>query len=631
MRIHISQADWPTAFNKVAKYVGRHWPTGKQKLSKSREITAKLFGYNSVHDVQKELESTADSKQISIEDMIKSMALKSLVYFECNPEKTYSIFRKIPWKELSIWQRTDEAAFEIFQKNAINKTIMYDEFSNYSNYKSPKALINLFDDKVIPPYKYVVNKEGYIYRCSYLESFINNLDISKDQLREIEFSGSQEEFVREYVLPLIWIPVQDSLGDFNHRNEWVWKTPYMVNVESLSNGKFALYHEGFNAYYPGSYNDVELKEVLISLYTNKNVPKSLLLDIEVDQEKAYKDMDFVPIAGTGTSLKSGSSLVISGQSLIRTQPIKSYKALFEQPWIKKWWWPLMDNYNPVIDSDTLESGIEYDHEMVDRWLNAIHNHYERTIKACDSDSLKNVIAPFFKDTYIDIQTLQQEGRFDIETDDYWTDEDQKEAEKERENDIAELKECGSDVRRYHPEFAPYFDDVALGDLYQDFEGSRYSVGCYERTTGFIVYVFKLRLAKTYSRGGDSPTPIAGALLADLIKKRVNTDDAEASWNQGCDLLEQFRKQKPIMENLVVFAKHRASFDHRYVTHGAPTSLTRQSSAETIQDMSRLFRKTNFSTTQVTQSPDDFSEEAKSEHMKILNDSLKTAISSEKKD
>lgn len=589
MRIPVSQADWPTAFNKTAKYIGRHWPEGQLKLNKSREITAKLFGYHSVHDVQKELRSN-DIKHVSIKEMAKSMTLRGLVYFGLHPESSSALFRNLPWKNLSVWERTREAAEQQLLEKRLSEGnrdrqpyFVVDEFHEIANYRSPENLVTLFDELSIPLFDYAVTKHGTIYQRHYLESLINDFDLDGDELLGIDFMGSTIDFLKQYILPLAWRKIEDAVREPRYGDRIDWHLPYMNVLEPLKNNRFAIFHEGLMAYFPVSVDEKGLPNLLKKIYLNEQIPCSEnLKDIEVDRRQDFISPRFEYIDGTGCTLGRGERLLVGGQEYIRVNNISSYTKLLNSFWVKDWWWPSMDDFSPTIKPDTLTKGIEHEHEKIHRWATVVHNHSERTIRNASIEILNSAMSVFFEGVYVSLDSLKASGQFDIESGDY-------EDEDELAEEVSDLKESGESVRAHHAELAKHYDDVALGSLYQDYTGGRHPYNCYERDPLFLAFVFGLRFAELFDKRAHDQSTLAGALLADLLSGKLEFSSAREAWHSGHALLYHFKKQESAIRKLTEYAHHRSSSTTKYVSHGKKTELTRKSSAEAIQDLYRLGR------------------------------------------
>ena len=620
MRIPVSQADWPTAFNKTAKYIGRHWPEGQLKLNKSREITAKLFGYHSVHDVQKELLSN-DQKTFSIQEMAKSMTLRGLVYFGLHPESSSALFRNLPWKNLSVWERTREAAEQRMLESQRDRQgyIVLDEFHEIANYQSPEHLVTLFDELSIPLFEYAVTKHGTIYQRHYLESLIYDFDLDGDELLGIDFKGSAIDFLKQYILPLAWRKIEDAVREPRYGDRIDWHLPYMNVLEPLKNNRFAIFHEGLMAYFPVSVDEKGLPNLLKKIYLNEQIPCSEnLKDIEVDRRQDFISPRFEHIDGTGHPLDQGERLLVDGQEYIRANNLSGYTKLLNSFWVQDWWWPPMDDFSPTIKPDTLAKGIELEHEKIHRWAKVVHSHSGRTINNASIETLESAISVFFEGVYVSLDSLKSSGQFDIESGDY-EDEDEV-AEK-----ISDLKESGESVRAQHAELAKHYDDVALGSLYQDYTGGRHPYNCYERDSLFLAFVFGLRFADLFDKRAHDQSTLAGALLADLLSGKLEFSSAREAWHSGQALLSHFKKQECAIRKLTEYARHRSSCDTKHVSHGRETELTRKSSVEAIQDLYRLGRKTSMAATPASQLPEDLTEGVRKEIGQVMLHQISEAM------
>lgn len=593
MRIPVTQADWPLAFNKIAKYIGRHWPTGKQPLNKSREITAVLFGYHSVHDVQQELVNVLPDKSYSESAMIKSMMLRSLTKYHLRPDQVLRIFSKAPIKELCVYSLTDEAkhkAWEALQKALGRPQIFMDEYHLFNNYKSPNLLIDLYDQHDIPVYQYAVDQNGNIFQHTYLESFINHLDVNAEDLRELEFTGTAKEFLHKFVLPLAWRPLKEAISHTNHRSEQEWKCPYMVKVENLSNGRFALFHEGVYAYYPASFDKDQLSEALISIYKNQPVTSADIANIEVSRNTKYTKGEMIPENGTGVFLQSGKYFEGFGQTFIRVKPIQSYQDLLLQSWVKDWFWPGMNEYVCQISNDVLEDGIEFDHVKIEHWLRKNSNLSLEIKKVKERDSLHPIFAFLYRDYYSDLDSLKGKGYLSVDRYDGMTDEDFAEAQLELDIEIAELISNGARVRKFHPELSAYFDNAALGFIHYNYEDQRTKYGCHDRDVNFLLSVFGQRISQVSGAKTKQYYPLSIALMDDLLTGKLTLADINDAWRNGCRLLSLYERQDSTIRKLKIYSDFKKNQDKNFVSHGPIAELTRKSSSEILNDGMRTWRK-----------------------------------------
>lgn len=176
MRVPVLSADLPEKFNKVAKYIGRHWPQEKLGLNKSREALAYLFGYNSAHEVNQVASSTQLPKTIELNKVYESMVGKALYKYGVRPDTFNEVLYRTPFKELSFYDVTDVEQNKRSLEETRKKTgmlIIQDEWGEFTNYKSPSLIIEQHKESLLPPYEYAVNKDAQIFCSSAYESILN--------------------------------------------------------------------------------------------------------------------------------------------------------------------------------------------------------------------------------------------------------------------------------------------------------------------------------------------------------------------------------------------------------------------------------------------------------------------------
>ena len=121
MRICILERDYPAKYNKVAKYIGRHWPHGPLKLNQSTNLLAKLCGYNNIHEIARVIAKKkafyAGKKpfiedyttQLSQRSVVRSMAQRALKLHGIPLDEGLQLFTNTPWHELTYWHSTWES------------------------------------------------------------------------------------------------------------------------------------------------------------------------------------------------------------------------------------------------------------------------------------------------------------------------------------------------------------------------------------------------------------------------------------------------------------------------------------------------------------------------------------------
>lgn len=590
MRIPLFTADWPTSFNKFSKYLGRHWPTQPLALNAAREATAYLFGYNSVHDVQRELNAEQSySKRLDVDGMVNSMCLRGLKKFGLNPLDSTSLFRKAPWRDLALWEYTETYVNEKFME--VNKRdgmlFMLDESHLLFDYKTNEKVVDLFDKRMIPRFDYVVNDQGFIYRSGALEKLIDSIDLTAEALKEIDFLGSTQDFITDSVLPLAWVPVVDSLGSLDYRGVWRWDLPYMHEVERLGDDAYTIRHTGYNALYPGHYSFEEVKSALVSIYRNETVsPKS-----------------------TGPQ---GDIIQIDQQSFIRPHPFEDYKPFLSNP-LLSWFSIPKSAKKSNIKPDSLAIGNElYDEHLRLRSWFSTRAPVSVALKTAGSDLIKPVIDKVLAGSYRDIKSLQAEGEL---VPDVGADDDDYEAEcKYNQGKIDEYHYSGLSALKYHPELEEYFDPVALGMEYNDFDSSGRSVNsCYKRELSFLVHVFSTRLqtlTKTRLDSGSSqywggryydPSNVGITVFSLLFENKYTLDEAMEAFKIGAGLYSKFVKQDRLITDIETFSKFKAdTAKFPFASVGEPYEPTRKSSNELSSETMRLGRKFNAKSIAVVQ-------------------------------
>lgn len=563
MRIPVTQADWPTAFNKFAKYLGRHWPQGKLPLSESREITARLMGYHSLLDVANELVpgglAEGSFRQASVNN---AMALRALLQFQLRPELALPLIQRLPWVELTVGRSTIEYQ-QAQQLKAMGKLLVMDEAHRF--YRRTSALfVDLFDRGEIPPFEFAVNSEGKIYKQSHFEQLLSRLEISQEVLSAIGFEGTVPEFIRTTILPLAWRPLNTVLKTVDYRQRVQWTTPYMVDVVATDCGRLLLKHQGVNGYYPAVWTESELEPVLMCLFTGGTIESTGLDGITV-KEKPVR----------------GDTFQAYGQTFIRAELWDSYRQHLDAPWVSSCWMDSVAVSQSNIPAGVIEPSILVEHEQILQWIKANHN-LPQVIKRGQSDQFQRIFNTLFDGQYEDLKLLQEQGYLCCELYEGMTDEEVREAKQELSDEINLLRSMGSMVREFHPEVSPFFDDVALGMKYRDLEHIEY---CAERTPDFLVGLFAQRLS-TLTGASCQIKSVAHVLLSDVLTDAWPLERVNEAWRNGCELLSLFRHQNTGIRYLSDYAHYWHAQDSRYISHGQPANVIRRN----IADVATEFRK-----------------------------------------
>lgn len=591
MRIQISLADWPTAFTSVSKYIGRHWPAGKLSLTTAQETTAILFGYSSVHQLKSELVPEIVVKQsVSIDEMARSMNMIALIKFGFHPEILSNLFRKIPWRKLSVWEKTSDAAELKLKEEYKQKGIMLvdDEYHYYVNYRTSEAFIKLYDEAKIPPFDYAVSNAGNIYRSGYLHDLISLIP-TESELAELDLAGSQDDFINSYIVPLIWRPLDDSLGRTNYKNVWEWKMPAFVYLENIGENKYALYHKGLNAYYHGVYDSDQLRAALKSIYLNLPVEQTPVDGSLVGKKKDLIFSWDIPATEEGTLLENGEPIMIDGQAFIRAFPVNSYELNLAHPWLNKLF--EIFHFNPAckIHSSVLKDGIEHDHLRLTKLFDrGADEYFKEKLEKNNYSKIERIIAYFFEGTYIDISSIQAAGDLLPEREEWMDEEDFASEIISNDEKIKRLTLIGSNLKMVYREFSLYFDDVAFGYFYEErFCGGDDSTDSI-RELPFVTYLLGKQISKKYSINGYSET-LTLALLSDLADQKLLLSDAAKALAAGIELWTKHKAQDESIKRMRAYADFIATANPSFLTHGEVYQVTRRSTGEAYREIAKACR------------------------------------------
>lgn len=581
MRIPVFTADWPTAFNKFSKYLGRHWPNEQLKLNTAREATAYLLGYNSVHDVQLELiADNAYSKRLDLQMLISAMTLRALKKYGLNPITATPIFNKLPWRDMGLWVYTDSYAIEKItaEKKKEGFLLIHDEYHLLLNYKTDSNLSTIYDHGGIPRYEYAVNSDGLIYRRETLERLINSVDITDVALKDIEYREGAEQFILETMLPLAWVPVSESLGNIDYQGQWQWELPFMHELQKIRENSYAIKHVGYNAIYPGHYTFEELTPALVTIYRSQPIVPS-------------------------SSLPNGQQILVGQQLLVRPTPFEDYKKYLESPLLSRFSIPasIDKSWSKKPDSNVLNPDLYNEHLRIRSWLTKQQPVSVR-LKTAGSELIKPVLDLLLDGTYRDINTIHAEGDLLLEATP--ADEDYECRKIDMQEQIDDMKTAGLSVLKYHPELNSYYDAVALGMEFNSYEDQYRSVlYCYRRSLSFLIHIFSKRLqaltnTKIYADTSHfwkerhyESSNIAKVVFEGLFDGKYSLSAAKESFLLGAELYAKFIKQdKNIaeIENYAEFRRQTRSLT--FASVGRPYEPTRKSSNDHMSDKIRFGRK-----------------------------------------
>lgn len=604
MRVPVLSADLPEKFNKVAKYIGRHWPQEKLGLNKSREALAYLFGYNSVHEVNQVADSNALPETISLNKVYSSMAGKALYKYGVRPDTFNVVLYKTPFKELAFYAVTDIEQERIrTEKLRKSSGMMYfhDEYQDYVNYKSPALIVEQHKESLIPPYQYAVNKNGEIFCSSTYESILNNLGNIEDLVSDIDADISVFKFIDDYIFPLAWLPISEFLDNTHSKERAHWKTPYMVRIKHLKQDGavlgYALFHSGYNAYYPVICKSIEaVNDVLAKLYIGELVsPDNELTGIfetamslrpEVGSSEYWSEQDF----------NDAEHINIDGQRLIRAEQFKPYTQLATNEILNSSLWNTPKKVN--IHKNAIDEKIYSDHVSIKQTRDETLASAVQVLEHVKLKDIRKVVQFVFSSEKITFKKLisnEYDEKYEVD-----------------EADLSKWTSVGADALKLHPELDGIIDIAAMGYLYCDYEnyvkGDRYAWHCEKRDIAFIGYALSNSSLIKGSRAQCEDDVFAGTLLLAAYNDSCINYDLDKFAYYYADIIAMLTlhyKQKDDISNIEKYASHLNNCNPEYLTHGDKAHYSEKSSREFMQEAAMLGRKSNVHKFTVEQNISDF--------------------------
>lgn len=574
MRVPVLKNDLNSSYNKVAKYIGRHWPVEKMGLGKSRESLAVLFGYNSLHEVHKSVNSTSLPEHIELSKVYKSMVGKALYHFGIRPDVLMPVLQRSPLKEMAFYKVTDVEKQRIANEAHKGKggfLLIYDEMGLSYSYKSPELILNQHKQNLIPTYSYVVRQDGFIFSASTYESLINQLgtlDDIKELVAELGDELSVDDFISQYVSPKAWLPL-DLFLTLGWRidkgtHTGMWPAPFMVDIYFIrQNGEqlgYIVKHRGYNAFYPVLCESAEdvlslLKKIYLNLPIQANalpsgrVELKWSLDPQPEQSGAYNQ----------TSLDSGV-ITLDGQHFVRDIELKPY---------------------PELHSNSVLKAFKWEGEVSTSDINAQHALIKKSL--CSTVKLMDFFANLTSEKCSVIFDMCFHNKpYAVD----WSDVNEVESQK--------WLYIGSQVATYHPELVAHFDVNTLGYLFchyeDDVNGNRHVWCCKKRDIGLVGYA--LSKSSIFTGGGINPSDDVVAALFVLFYyvdklSKISLDSLRTNFNQIVAMLNRYQKQKKTIEDMEKWTAHQLSVDKKYLSHGAPVEHTESSLIEKLQDLSQM--------------------------------------------
>lgn len=594
MRIPITKADWPNAFNATSKYIGRHWPTGKLKLSWARETTAKLLGYNSVHDVQQELLDSIPQLNYGLSTMASSMAVKGVLLFGLSPLESLQFFSSIPWPNLEVWKCTPDYRHQ--QSGAMGHQMIMDEYHSFMNYATPVLIANAFTRGKIPPFEYTINHDGIMFHRSSFEGLLELVQPDESTINECGIELSVEEYFEEKILPLAIGKVEDLIPRLNPNKPEYWLTPENVEVMRCSDGKYLLLNKGLNAFYPGVYAAQDLITTIKKLFMLENISD---VETECNIPTEYYGRGpkrFEPFGAHG-------SFVLDGQVFYWRNKLNDYSA----PLCPAFSDYLIQQLKPATALIIPDTVIPHSHlEAINKAI-TIHSSMMKStsngIAALNELGISTVLNELYADTFYGDETLVEEYPFDKCLEDY---DDGERAEIER--DLKTYSEfcisLGGRVLALMPELRTFYSEMAIGHYfhqrYQDSDDRMDEDNLVEqpfateaaRHDDFFLSLLTDHLCiefNEYTKGFAFRG--VGWLLSAANSNHITTANIKAEFGRLMTLFHMIDNDRKVLEKIASYcSKAPTEPNEKYLNYGSPYKPTVKPLNKNISDLLKHGRK-----------------------------------------
>lgn len=593
MRVPVVKSDLPLKFNKLAKYIGRHWPEGKLSLNHSRESVAVLLGYNSVNEVSKVADNTVLPASIEMDKVYRSIASKALIHFGIRPDSLFPVLHRAPFKEMAFYRHSDvekeRLAAETFLKT-YGYSYYPDEMSYFGD-KSPELLLDLHKQQAIPPYEYAVNQEGLIFCAATFEAVLNKIGSIEEVMADTETTLSQEQFIQRYILPQAWMPVNKYLARSIQPGRARWLTPVLVNVyvariKGTPVG-YMLKHDGYDAYYPVLCSTAEqVLAVLELIFMNAKVEPQQLPEGEILLSASFgRDHDLSSSSATTYGevvLFDHRHLIIDGQPFIRDtrSPLLPYDELQSDPVLKSSL--VLKNVELVttISVDVLNPELHKTHKALPDAMSHAATEMITFLNSTSSDRISDVLSTALGSQFTSIHDIlvNDDTELDDEDRDNW-------------------RTHGEHAGRQHAELLKFADHEALGYWYMGFEGdiafNRYPSFCSDRNLAFIAYVLSHSPLFTRSWYSTADNVNAALLVLGYFCKHpaeLSVDSLTTSFNAITAMMIRFKAQSKAISAMEYWDNHQKhGLDSQFISNGKKVSYREKSSAESLQELFELAR------------------------------------------
>ncbi|MCC3803877.1 hypothetical protein IB292_02385 [Vibrio parahaemolyticus] len=593
MRTPIISTDLSTPFNSVAKYLGRHWPDGKLKHNQSRELLARLMGYNSTHEVYRTADSNTLPDSVSLDKVKKAMFVRGLKFTNSNPLDLTGLLNKLPFRHLAFYQSTAEHKMEQLKTDfkQAGKMLIEDEFHSVMSYTSPDLLCELFDQNLIPRYRQAVRQteQGYeVFSQSRLEQLARTFEgLPGDVMTEQGIDKSS--IINDHLVPNIWCSLEQHIHKMIVNDEWDMPRGFSVFTAHMdaSNESEPVYLIGkgvYGALVPRIYKTKgEVYEGIATLLKGNPIkPQTERLPTLYNVRHMFnpkQSKNALPRCGFTMyeSYQDSHRFTIHGQQYINYDPIKPYPKGWQQA-IDFEPDPKLANIEllkPI--ADIIPIAVAQDCVQIERKVLPYQRRNEyRMDQLTESQWCLLIKAGRAGDLTFgssELATLKDE---DLTQEDY--------------------RLIGRSVESHHPELEGVFDHDVLGVIFESSEANYYGRYrsfdnepslCIERNTRFLIAV-SAGLLTGNVKFYDDPHAYTAAchVLAAWI---FNVDwNFKYEWSEGArmflaDNIKLFRETVIIHQNIDSFLKallmHEGSIAEKntlYTYHSEVAEPKRQS-------------------------------------------------------
>jgi hypothetical protein len=585
MRVPVLSADLPAVFNKVSNYIGNNWPKGKINLMQSRETLAYLLGYDSFEEVNFLASSNPlPDAPISMSDVIKSIAVRALYKFGVKPDAITSLIYQAPLNELSFYAATDtERERRAREESGSGKYFIYDESDHLINYKSPLLLIEQFNQRLLPPYKYAVDHNGLIFNWGDYEAILHYLGGIEDAVANIDDQLSVSEFVEQCILPLAWSPVDAFLASAHVNEVRHWQTPKMIRIECVKQGSdslgYLVFHQGLNAYYPvvcetvGALNDVLSKLFQKKVIRSDNKLRGVLKTSMALSPKPLSNNHWVE-----KNFDNVEHLNVSGQNFTRTEIFQAYPQLVSNEMLISF----LETEPTImsIPTDVMGSNVYLGHTAIQQGKSSALNSAKIAVESSCIEQRMKVIKYLFDDEIISLKAV---------SDDLGNE------------DLSFCNRVGTEVVRLHPELEGVIETEALGCLYLSYEkyvnGNRFAYKCSDRDIGFLSHAISLSPMLSKYRGTGQDGVLAGAIILANFTASPLQHELESiaiNYENILAMLTLHRNQSPSINCIETYFKFLSTLNSDFLDHGCPAAPKQKSYGDSMREFikaSRGFRST----------------------------------------